>query len=77
MPSCPPISAEERAKIDRWELVVGKALKDWATRIMENTGMTRAEARGVILRKIAEMDPQQDWLCSQPGCDKLHSEHTR
>lgn len=35
----------------RWEYVVGKALKDWASRIMEE-GHTRAEARGMILQEI-------------------------
>ncbi len=30
MPVCPPRSDEERQS-DRWEYVVGKALKDWVT----------------------------------------------
>jgi hypothetical protein len=35
----------------RWEFVVGKALKDWATVIMHE-GHTRAEARQMILEEI-------------------------
>lgn len=75
MPVCPPISPENRAKIDRWELVVGKALKDWVTRVMKNEGLTRAEAREVILERIRELDPVKDWICSQ--CGLLHSEHDK
>jgi hypothetical protein len=37
----------------RWENVVGKELKRWATRIM-GEGYTRAEARQMILKDIQE-----------------------
>lgn len=56
MPICPPKLSEERAITERWELVVGKALKDWVTRVMRTTGKTRAEARYAILEKINSAD---------------------
>ena len=56
MPVCPQISPEDRAKMDRWENVVGKALKDWVTRIMERDGKTRSEARGTVLAAIQIAD---------------------
>ena len=39
----------------RWEYAVGKALKDWATAIMENRGVTRAVARERIMDAIKLM----------------------
>jgi hypothetical protein len=41
----------------RWEHVAGKALKDWVTRVMIQTGKTRAEARVAILDKITNANP--------------------
>jgi len=59
MPICPPKSAEKRAtESSRWEHVVGKALKDWTSRVMKTTRMTRAEARQAILEKIQESNPE-------------------
>jgi len=52
MPVCPPISAQEREKGDRWEHVVGKAVKDWVTATMQKRGVTRAEARKIVLDDI-------------------------
>lgn len=61
MPVCPPKSAEERAnERNRWESIVGKALKDWTSRVMMQTHMTRAEARQAILEKIQESNPEWD-----------------
>jgi len=37
----------------RWQHIAGKALKDWATAIMETRGVTRAVARENILNMIA------------------------
>lgn len=37
----------------RWEYVIGKALKDYATALMGTLGKTRAEARDLILHRIA------------------------
>jgi hypothetical protein len=74
MPVCPPRTPEER-KSDRWENVVGKALKDWVTRVMKRDGSTRDEARATVLAAIQGADATQDWMCSQPGCGLLHSEH--
>jgi hypothetical protein len=52
MPVCPPKSQEQRDETSRWELVVGKALKDWTTRMMQSEGVTRAEARQIVLGVI-------------------------
>lgn len=41
----------------KFERIAGKALKDWATRIMANTGQTRAQARELILKRIASFEP--------------------
>jgi len=49
VPNCPPKSDEHRAT--KFEYVVGKALKDWATALMQ-FGMTRAEAREIMLSEI-------------------------
>lgn len=51
MPVCPPRSEDER-KNDRWEYVVGKALKDWVTATMAKRGVTREEARKIVLDDI-------------------------
>lgn len=56
MPNCPPKTLQERMEdgnngSDRWEFVVGKALKDWATALMQ-FGMTREEARDIVLSEI-------------------------
>lgn len=51
MPECPSRSDEER-KSDRWEFVVGKALKDWVTAVMLEKRMTRADARELVLAEI-------------------------
>lgn len=76
MPDCPPISPEERAATERWERVVGKALKDWVTRVMKRDNKTREEARATVLAAIQIADYiSEDWICSQPGCGLLHSEH--
>lgn len=48
MPDCPPKTDEQRK---RWENIVGKALKSWTTALM-GFGMTREEARGVVLSEI-------------------------
>jgi hypothetical protein len=56
MPDCPKKTADER-KQARWENVSGKALKDWATRLMA-TGLTRAQAREQILAEIASKAEQ-------------------
>ncbi len=48
MPDCPPKTEADRK---RWENVVGKALKDWTTALMR-FGMTRAEARDIVLSDI-------------------------
>jgi hypothetical protein len=53
MPDCPPRSVEERSS-DRWEYVVGKALKDWVTAVMIEKRITRAEARLVVLAEIRQ-----------------------
>ena len=37
---------------DRWEFVVGKALKDWTTAVMLEKKITRAEAREFVLGEI-------------------------
>jgi hypothetical protein len=51
MPICPPRPKEERKK-DRWENVVGKALKNWVTAVMEKRGVTREVARKIVLDDI-------------------------
>jgi|GEM_PF-4094840 len=51
MPVCPPKTVEER-KNDPWENVVGKALKDLVTATMQYYGITRREARKVLLEEI-------------------------
>jgi len=51
MPICPPRSSKERES-DRWENVVGKALKDWVTRTMEKRSLTREQARKHVLDEI-------------------------
>jgi hypothetical protein len=51
MPECPHRSDEER-KSDRWEYVVGKALKDWVTAVMVEKRITRADARVLVLAEI-------------------------
>jgi len=48
MPVCLPKTDADRK---RWENVVGKALKNWATALMQ-FGMTRDEARDIILSDI-------------------------
>ena len=59
MPDCPHRTAEER-KHDRWELVVGKALKDWVTAVMLEKKLTRAEARLVVLAEIRQKGEGHD-----------------
>lgn len=39
----------------RWENVVGKAVKDWTTAIMASRGVTREDARQVVLGFIREV----------------------
>lgn len=46
-------AAKLRCETKRWERVCGHALKDWATALMNNRGVTRAEARKQILGIIA------------------------
>jgi hypothetical protein len=48
VPNCPPKTDADR---NRWENVVGKALKDWTTALM-GFGMTRKEARVCVLSEI-------------------------
>jgi hypothetical protein len=48
MPNCPPKTDAQR---NRWENVIGKALKDWTTTLMQ-FGMTREEARDIVLSDI-------------------------
>jgi len=43
--------SDERDGSTKWEFVVGRALKDWATALMQ-FGMTRAEARDIVLSEI-------------------------
>lgn len=62
MPNCPPKTLAERMEDnanpgERWEFVVGKALKDWATALMQ-FGMTREEARAIVLSDIKERTEQ-------------------
>jgi hypothetical protein len=45
MPVCLAKNPEQREHEYRWELVVGKELKDWATRVMRRDGISRKEAR--------------------------------
>lgn len=56
MPDCPPKASEERGT--RFELQAGKAVKDWVTRVMKQTRMTRREARIVVLEKINGANPE-------------------
>jgi hypothetical protein len=62
MPYTAPKTPEEREHAKntehgwRWELVVGKELKDWATRVMVRDGISRKEARQYLLKKIERMD---------------------
>ena len=56
MPNCPVKTLAERMDDEhnpstRWEFIVGKALKDWATALMQ-FGMTRDEARVHVLSEI-------------------------
>jgi len=51
MPECTSRTAEERTD-DRWERIVGKALKDWVTALMRH-GFTRKQARNLVLDEIA------------------------
>lgn len=46
----------------RWEFVIGKALKDWATQIMHE-GHTRAEAREMILEEIKSKGTPPGEIC--------------
>jgi hypothetical protein len=39
----------------RWEHIIGKVLKDWATAIMRTNRNTRAEAREIILTLITAL----------------------
>jgi hypothetical protein len=57
MPICPPKTDEQR---DRWENQVGKALKDWVTRIMAHDGISRAHARELVLHRITLLDTSAD-----------------
>jgi hypothetical protein len=45
---------DEQDGSTKWEFVVGRALKDWASALMQ-FGMTRAEARVIVLAEIKEM----------------------
>lgn len=59
MPNIPPKTLAERVEdgnnlSTRWEFVIGKALKDWATALMQ-FGMTRDEARVIVLAEVKEM----------------------
>jgi hypothetical protein len=56
MPICLAKTPEQREHEDRWELIVGKELKDWATRVMKRDGISRKEARMYLLNKINSMD---------------------
>jgi hypothetical protein len=56
MPICPP-KTEERT---RWENVIGKPTKDLVTRVMRQTGETRAEARVWVLNVITKLDVDVD-----------------
>jgi hypothetical protein len=84
MPVCPPKSPKERES-DRWENVVGKALKDWITSVMKRDKLTRAEARVKVLLQIKQLatvdsdiveEPGKDWMCSQPGL-RVAAQRTR
>jgi hypothetical protein len=54
MPACPPKTPDERG--DRWEYVAGKALKDWTTRLMVQYGLTRQQARELVLVRVRDFD---------------------
>lgn len=56
MPVCLAKTPEQREHEDRWELIVGKELKDWATRVMKRDGISRKDARVYLLNKINSMD---------------------
>ena len=60
MPPCPPKSDKDRT---RWEHVIGKVLKDWASSIMRE-GHTRAEAREMILEELTNRKhpPEFIWI---------------
>ena len=40
----------------RWESRAGKALKNWVSFMMKHQGLTRAQAREIILRKLESKD---------------------
>lgn len=55
MPICPTKTIEQRQHEDRWELVVGKELKDWATRVMQRDGISSNQRAGTrILTTLAQ-----------------------
>jgi len=60
MPVCVPRTEKDRT---RFEHVVGKLLKDWASTIMQD-GYTRAEARAMILEEIKSKkhSPDSYWI---------------
>lgn len=43
---------EQLDKSPRFEVVSGKALKDWVTAVMKTTGWNRAQSREFILERI-------------------------
>lgn len=49
-------TATIRRLCTRWENRAGKALKDWVSFIMKHQGLTRAEARELVLRKLEARD---------------------
>ncbi len=56
MPAMPVLTAEDRAKQTRWENRVGKSLKNWVSFVMKDQGLTRTEAREIVLKKIESKD---------------------
>lgn len=58
----------ENPDSDRWEYVVGKALKDYATALMGVLGKTRAEARELILHRLAVLTAELTRVETQTIC---------
>ena len=72
MPDCPPRNADER-KSDRWEMVVGKALKDWVTAVMMERKITRAEAREFVLAEIRQKGVGNEGSTSQLRTERIRN----
>lgn len=53
----------------RWEAVVGRVLKHWATAIMKSQGVTRSRARELLLNRLIE----ESGLTEVPVTDTLET----